>query len=144
MEKSRITHHLIEQSQIDIVPIEDLQSSEPPKNLQLKWTEHHRWIQMKTVLPRGVQISKYAIDLSEKFQMIVQDTEGNCYHTEFELYLPVLQWLSAPLSKSVIKVGSKNTGKCIFTKILDSFGQVRCLRVVETIKRQIPIPDARS
>ena len=106
VEKSRITHHLIEQSQIDIVSINDLDTSEPSRNLELKWTEHHRWLQLKTVLPRGVQISKYAIDVSENFKMKVQDTEGYCYYAEFDLYLPVCQWLSAPLSKSVIKVSS--------------------------------------
>ena len=71
MEKARITNHLTEKSQIDIVAIEDLVASEQSRNLELKWTEHHRWLQLKTVLPRGVQISKYAIDLSEMFKMKV-------------------------------------------------------------------------
>ena len=62
------------------------------------------WIQLKTVLPLGVEIKKYGIDVSEQFAMKVIGSDGVLYACKFELFQPSLQWYAVPLSNTVIKV----------------------------------------
>ena len=72
---------------------------------QLKLTKKS-WIQIKTVLPRGVEVQKYAIQLTDENELVVKVAaiDDSVYSVKFALYKPILQWQSVPLSATVIKV----------------------------------------
>jgi hypothetical protein len=68
--------------------------------LNLKWSEHRSWMQIKTDLPRGVRIKLYSAELiDEKTCMIwIQDMEENWYFQNINLCKKAINIQIAPLS----------------------------------------------
>ena len=59
---------------------------------------------MKTIMPRGIEIEQYAIDLATDVAMKVTGSDGFVYIAHFTPLYPLVQWRAVPLSNNVIKV----------------------------------------
>merc|ERR1712062_905972 len=93
VEKARINEVYLTRSRIQHEEFDTLRKEVEGDlniNLGLKWTEHHSWIQVKTVLDPGDEIKKYGIDIDGgRFRILILTTNSKSLYGEIDLYRDV-------------------------------------------------------
>ena len=106
--KARIIQNYRQKCKAEQIDPARVPAGVPLSNLNLKWSEHRGWLQVKTDMPRGTTpIQYYTAKLSKdgkSCHIYICDMDDHWYGQEIEFTKSICGVQMAPLSDTVIKI----------------------------------------